>query len=565
MLPSTTQEFMYWPWVKIAPYFQELADRSLNADNIAAWLSDWSRLEELLYETYWRLYVATTVNTADETAQQRYAAFLDEIYPPAQEASQKLKEKLLVSGFDVQGFEIPLRNMRAEAAIFRQANLPLLSEELKLSNEYDKIVGAQTVQWEGKELTIQQLHPVYQDPDREKRERAWRLAIERQLADRQAINALWVKFMEVRGKLAANADFSDYRAYRWQQLLRFDYTPKDCASFHAAIEEVIVPAARRIYETRRQQLSLDTLRPWDLIDGWYGSPVDPFKNPPLRPFARSAELESKTAAIFQRVDPQLGEHFDIMRREGLLDLENRKNKAPGGYCTEFEAARRPFIFMNAVGIHDDVQTLLHEGGHAFHSFESNALPYRQQRSVPIEFAEVASMGMEFLAAPYLSNGESGFYTPEEAARAHAQHVEFSLLFWPFMAVVDGFQHWVYTHHADASDPANCDAKWAELWARFIPVVDWSGFETAMVAGWQRKAHIHQSPFYYVEYGLAQLGAMQIWRNARKDQSAAVAAYRKALSLGGTAPLPELFAAAGARFAFDSAILREVIELALQRF
>jgi oligoendopeptidase F len=289
--------------------------------------------------------------------------------------------------------------------------------------------------------------------------------------------------------------------------------------------------------------------------------VDPLGRPPLRPFKDVAELEARCAAIFNKVDPQLGKYFDLMRRQKLLDLDNRKGKAPGGYCTAFEVVHLPFIFMNAVGIHDDVQTLLHEGGHSFHVFETAALPYTQQLSVGMEFAEVASMGMELLSAPYLTTGQGGFYTEQEAARARIEHLEGNILFWPYMAVVDAFQHWVYENPQAAADPANCDAQWDAQWLRFMPGVDWTGLEQERMTGWQRKLHIFQVPFYYIEYGLASLGASQVWRNAIRDQAGAVAAYRKALALGGTVPLPVLYETAGARFAMDAGVLREAVQLA----
>ncbi len=557
--PINSQEFMGWAWPQIEPYFEELASYPLNASNVETWLAGWSRLRELLSETYNRLYVVITCDTTDREAEQHYNRFLEEIYPPSQAAEQALKEKFLSSGLEPEGFEIPLQNMRAEASLFREENLPLLAEELRLSSEYDKIIGAQTVDWQGKETTLLQLLPAYQDPDRATRERAWKLAAGRQLQDRQVINDLWVRFMDLRGKLAANAQLftssglPDYRAYRWQQLLRLSYTPEDCSRFHEAIEAAAVPAASRIYARRRRQFGFDSLRPWDLD-------VDPLGRPPLRPFRSVDEMVAKAAAIFQKVDPQLGDYFELMRSEDLLDLDNRKGKAPGGYCTDFPAIRRPFIFMNAVGVHDDVQTILHEAGHAFHGFESARLPYHHQLQVGLEMMEVASMSMELLAAPYLCSGQGGFYTEKEAARARIEHLSQTILFWPYMAVVDAFQHWVYQNHAQASQPASCDAKWAELWARFMPGVDWSGLEEEMTTGWQRKLHIHQVPFYYIEYGLAALGALQVWRNALHDQAAAVAAYRRALSLGGTLRLPKLYEAAGAKFSFDVEILSETIEM-----
>lgn len=557
-LPQSSIVIVSWSWSQIEPYYRELNNRLISAENVFIWLADWSHLDELIHENYWRLYVATTVDTNNQIAQQQYMDFLDGIYPAAQAAGQKLKEKMLKSGFNRAGLEVPLRNMRAEAALFCQDNLPLLSKDLKLGNEYNKIIGAQTVEWDNKEVTLLKLQKVLQGACRETRESAWRLAAKRQLVDRHAINTIWVKELNVRQQLAENTDLPNYRAYRWQQLLRFDYSPQDCEQFHRAIEEVVVPVTQRIYDKYRRQLGVDSLRPWDLIDGCYGPPVDPLNRPPLRPFQNISELEWKATNIFRRVDPQFAEYFESMRDGGQLDLDNRKGKAPGGYCTEFEAVRRPFIFMNAVGIHDDVQTLVHEGGHAFHCFESNHFSYRHQRHVPIEFAELASMGMEFLARPYLTVDEGGFYNIEEAVRARVEHVERSILYWPYMAVVDAFQHWVYTHPDMALNPANCDACWAELWMRFMPGVDWSNLEQELITGWQRKGHIHDSPFYYIEYGLAQLGAMQIWRNARKNHSKTVAEYRRALSLGGTVTLPQLFASAGAQFAFDAKTLEQII-------
>jgi oligoendopeptidase F len=362
--------------------------------------------------------------------------------------------------------------------------------------------------------------------------------------------------LELRGKITRGAALPDYRAYRWKQMLRFDYTPEDCSQFHQAIEQVAVPAAISLYERRRKRLGLAQLRPWDVY-------VDPESRPQIKPFQSAQELEEGVSSIFRQVDPELQAYFEIMRREGLLDLDNRKGKAPGGYCTDFVVSGKPFIFMNAVGIREDVQTLLHEGGHAFHVFESAALPFLQQKQVGLEFAEVASMGMELLAAPYLSKEQGGFYSKQETARARIEHLEEAIRFWAYMAVVDAFQHWVYENLELAKDPLNCDAKWGELWDRFMLGVDWSGLEDEKNTGWQRKLHIFQDPFYYIEYGLAQMGAFQVWRNALQDQKGAVVNYRKALALGGTASLPQLFQTAGVRFAFDAETLREVVELGMK--
>jgi len=553
-LPKNTQALIDWTWTEIEPYFRELAARPLTASNLSTWLADWSSLSERIDEQYYRLYTATTTNTVDQQAKQRYNAYLDGIFPAAREAENTLKKKLLESQLVEPGFEIPLRNMRTEAAIFRQENLPLLSQEQKLVSEYEEIAGAQTVIWEGSEVTLTALRPYGYSLDRAEREAAWRAAADRRLEDRDAINRLWQRFLALRLQLSANAGMGDdYRAYRWQQLLRFDYTPQDSKRFHQAIAEVVVPAASRRYEKRRQQLGVESLRPWDLD-------VDPFGRPPLKPFAEVDTLVQKCRTIFHRLDPQLGAYFDLMAAEGLLDLENRKNKAPGAYSIPFSAARRPFIFANAVGLVDDVQTMFHESGHAFHSFESFNLPYFQQMNAPMEFSEVASMGMELLASPYLAEKTGGFFDEAGTARARAEHLESILLFWPYMAVVDGFQHWVYENPQAAMDPARCDACWTELWQRFTPGVDWTGFEAALETGWHNKLHIHCVPFYYIEYGLAELGAVQVWRNSLENPREAVAAYRRALALGGTVPLPALFEAAGARLAFDARTLGEAVLL-----
>ncbi len=559
-LPNTSQEIIAWSWSEIEPHYKNLEAQSLTAASVDKWLADWSSVGERIEEMLARLSVAMSINTLDKEAEERMNKFLDGIFPNVMAAEQKLKEKLLVSKLEPKGFDIPLRNMRAEADLFRDSNLPLLADQQKLTIEYDKIYGAQTVKWEGEEITLTRLALNYQQPDRAKREKAWRLKAERQLSDRKTINDLWQKFMDVRARIAKNAGKASYREYAWQQKLRFDYTPADCKSFEKAIEEVVVPAATRIYEKRKKVLGLDTLRPWDLVDGWFNRPASPAGQSQLKPFGSIDELKTGASSIFHQVDPVLGGYFDSLVADGLTDLDNRKNKAPGAYCTSFTSIRKPFVFVNAVGTHDDVMTMLHESGHSFHVFETAKIPYVQQLAVPMEFAEVASMGMELLASPYLTKERGGFYTESGASRARTEHLEGMILFWPFMAVVDSFQQWVYENPNAGADPSNCDKKWGELWDRFIPGVDWSGLEDEKVTGWHRKLHIHQVPFYYVEYGLAQLGAVQIFGNALKNQMKAVADYRKALSLGGMVTLPELFKSAGAKFAFDASTLKKAVDL-----
>jgi oligoendopeptidase F len=554
-LPDEPINFLDWKWSQIEPLFRELNKQSLTESNIIDWLNSWSELSKLLDERYWRLYDATTTDTTDKESEENFEHFLEQIRPQAKSAEQNLKKKLLKSRIIPSGYEVPFRDLHAQANLFREINLPLLSDEKKLVVDYDKTIGAQTVEWEGEQVSLPQLLPVYQQPEREIRENAWRLAAARQLADREVLNKLWGKFLRLRQKIAANADLSNYRSYRWQELLRFDYAPEDCYQFHKAIAKVVVPAAETIYKKRRQRLGVKKLRPWDLD-------VDRFGKPPLKPFSTSQELESKTSRIFQQVDPNLGDYFEIMRKERLLDLDNRVNKAPGGYCNHYMSSQKPFIFMNAVGIHEDVQTLLHEGGHAFHVFERGHLPFFFL-DVPFEFAEVASMSMELFASPYLAADQGGFYTHEESSRARIQLLESMLLFWPYMAVVDAFQQWIYENPQMAMNPKNCDNQWEQLWMRFMPGVDWSGLEEEKRTGWQRKIHIFTDPFYYVEYGLAQLGAVQIWRNSLHDQAGAVTAYLHALSLGTSVTLPQLYAAAGAKFTFDETTLSQAVDEILE--
>ncbi|GMR09270.1 MAG: M3 family oligoendopeptidase [Anaerolineae bacterium] len=553
VLPSSALELAEWDWEQVEAHYIDLQGRMLDAGTVEEWLTAWSRLRELVKEALDRLYVAKTLDTADESREARYNTYLEQIFTPSEEHEQGLKKMLLESGLEPDGFAIPLRNLRTQARLFREPNLSLLEQEKKLGSEYDKIIGAQTVEWEGETITLPRLFRELEQPDRSTRERAWRLAMGRYQADRSAINDVWVRLLRLRNEIAANADLPDYRAYRWQQLLRLEYTPDDCMEFHESIESVVVPAATRILERRRVALQLDALRPWDLQ-------VDTFGREPLEPFATVEELIRKTSNIFHAVDPELGGYFDTMESEGLLDLDNSEGKAPGGYAEYFLAARRPFIFMNAVGTARNVETLLHEGGHAFHVFECAHLPYVQQLTLPSEFAEVASMSMELLAAPYLSTANGGFYSESEAARSRIKHLEDIVLFWPYMAVVDAFQHWAYLNPQTAADPDACETQWGRLWDRFMPLVDWSGLEPEKKTGWHRKLHLYLYPFYYVDYGLAQLGAVHIWRNATNDQSAAVKQYREALALGGTLPLVELYERAGAKLAFDAGTLGKAVSL-----
>ncbi len=555
-LPQAHEAIADWTWDNIAPYFEALKARDLNADTLDRWLRDYTALSELLFERRSRLSVATTQDTTDQDAEERYKFWLQNIDPPLQKAGYELDMKLLAAvdaqGLQPEGYAVRLQRMRVQVEIFREENLPLLTQETQIGLEVAKVLGAQTVQWGGEERTLRFIETLLTSDDRALREQVWRASYARQLQDRAAMNTLWVRSIDLREQMAKNAGFDNYRDFRWKQFTRLDYTPDDNERFHHAIETVVVPAATRLNERRRKLLGLDTLRPWDLK-------VDPTGKPPLKPYETNEELINKGQRIFDLVDAEVGHFYGIMAEENLLDLDNRKGKGPGGYCTGFPLSKRSFIFMNGVGSQEDVRTLLHEMGHATHGFLTySRLPYIATRYSTIEFAEVAAMSMELLSAPYLA--QAGFFDEADAARWRMDHLEKIIHFWPYMAVVDAFQLWAALHPQAAKDPANCDKTWGDLWARFIPSQDWSRLEDHRVTGWQRKHHIFRYPFYYVEYGIAQTGAVQVWANARRDQAQAVADYKRALALGGTVSLPELFAAAGAKFDFSADAMKRQVEL-----
>lgn len=562
-MPPTLEEIDPQRWETFRPYFEELEQREIVAgdDNITIsavrrWLADWSQLSELVEEARATLYIEKTLDTADQEKQQAYLDLINHVIPPVRMAEQALKERLL--GLNMNGkawddMALVLRDIGNEVELFRAENVPLLTKLTALENEYDTITGSMKTDWDGEEKNLSQLSPFLYNKDRALRERAWRATMDLWLEKREALNALYTEMLDWRQQVATNAGLPDYRAYAFREMGRFDYTPQDCLAFHEAIEAVVVPAAQRIYKKKQEKLGLARLRPWDTL-------VDTSDAPPLKPYQDQAELVAGSLQMFQKVDPELDHYFQIMAQEDLLDLETRPGKALGGYCETLPLRKRPFIFMNGVGLHDDVQTLLHEAGHAFHVFATNDLPLTWHKDAPLEFCEVASMAMELLAAPYLTKEQGGFYTQSEAARARIEHLEGIITFFPYMAVVDAFQHWVYTHPETAADPANCDATWNRLWQRFMKGVDWQGYEEERVTGWHRKLHIFSVPFYYIEYGMAQVGALQVWRNSQLDQTGALDSYRRALSYGATKTLPALFAAAGAEFRFDKPMLSELVTL-----
>lgn len=551
-MPKTFEAVQDWGQAEIEPYYADLEARELRAETIDRWLRDWTAIANVTGEIMARARVATTQNTADSAAEDRYKHLMKTVYQPGLRVQDRLYRKLLHSGLTPENFEIPLKRARVSVEIFREENLPLLLDEQQVGLEYAKITGAQSVTWEGQEVTLTELHKAFQDPERARRKAAFDLYAGRWLQDREAINGLWTRAFGIRQQIARSAGFDNYRDYQWKSKARFDYTPADNETFQNAIAAVVVPAAVRARARRRERLGLDTMRPYD-VD------VDASGQPALQPWETIDQFAETSAAVFGAVDPALGAQYADMKAAGLMDLPNRKHKGPGAYCSTYPLTGKPFVFMNAVNTGGDVRTLLHEVGHAFHSYATRALPYGEQRAYPIEFAEVASFGMELLAAPYLTRAQGGYFTEAEAARYRIEHLESIIEFWPYMATVDAFQLWAYSGHDAGGDPAACDAMWLTLKERFEPDIDYSGYADYKATGWHRKQHIFRYPMYYIEYGLARLGAVQIYANAQQDQAGAVRAYRQALAMGGTGTLPQLFEAAGAKFAFDTDTLRGLID------
>jgi oligoendopeptidase F len=540
-------------WPDVLPRFDALATMPLSLDNVERWLADWSALESAVSEAIQLASVAYTVDTTDPAKEAAYQRMAGEIEPHMEEQRVRLSRRLLELGYTRPDLETTIRVFRNQDEIFREENVPLQQELQVLDAEYQKITGAMNAEWEGETLPLARLRPFLFDTDRAVRERAFSLQIAPYVEARDALAKIFDEQYRLRQQVAKNAGFDNFRDYSFRLKNRFDYSPADCETFHDAVEASVVPAIARRNKLRKAELGVSQLRPWDVF-------VDPAGRPGLKPFEHVDELAAGTEAALGHVSPMFGKYIATMRREKLLDLDSREGKAPGGYCTGFDYRKRPFIFMNAGGTHQDVETMLHEGGHAVHAFETYAtLPLIFNRFPGEEISEVGSMAMELLASPYIEKKDGGFYSTEDANRARIEHLEGLLSGVAWIAAIDAFQHWIYTHK-DGGDAGARDAEWLKVAARFNGGVDWSGLDAESLARWYRQLHIFLVPFYYIEYGIAQLGALQVWRNSLQDQAAAVDAYRTALALGATKPIPELFEAAGARFAFDRAIVAELVEL-----
>jgi oligoendopeptidase F len=551
VLPSSPATLAKARWEDVAPYFDDLAERPLDPSSMEGWLQAWSTLEELVTEAAAVAMIAYTIDTSDPEKEADHLRFSTEILPKMEERSVKLARRLVESGYATPELGTTLARFRTAIEIFREANVPIFADLEELSARYQRITGSMTATWDGVERPLPQLQPFLKSNDRAVRERAFRAGTQPYMDQRDALAGLFDRMFELRQRAARNAGFANFRDYVFPAKFRFDYTPTDCERFHDAVERTVAPAVERMLEVRRARLHLDRLRPWDLS-------VDPYRSGPLRPFETAEEFVAKARQVFDRIDPMLGREFQTMIDEKLLDLDSRKGKAPGGYCETLHHRGRPFIFMNAVGLVDDVMTLLHEAGHAFHAFASHRQPLIWQRHPGSESAELASMSMELLAGRHLAQ-PSGFFTPVDHRSAWLEHLEDILLSLVHIASVDAFQTWIYTS-GDGGDGAARDAAWLRIRGRFERGVDWSGLERERVARWYRQLHIFMYPFYYIEYGIAQIGALQIWRNSLKDPVAAVARYREALALGAVRGLPEMYRAAGAKLSFDVETIGPLVEL-----
>jgi len=542
-------------WSVIEPYFDALRDRPLNdTAALEQWLLDYSELSAAIDEVGTDRHVKMTCQTDDEARKAAFLDFIENIEPRCKPRCHELNVKYaacpLAKELPAERYHVLDRSVRASVELFRKENVALQTEEAKLSQQFQEISGAQTVEFEGKEQTLQQLALYAENTDRELRQRAWEVEAKRRLQDADKLEGIFDQMIRLRHRIAQNADCADYREYAFKAKQRFDYTPEDCLAFHAAVEKSAVPLFRAMQEERKRHLGVDPLRPWD------GS-VDVFARPPLRPFSGAEALCQGASHIFHKVDDALGAQFDEMNAAGYLDLESRKGKAPGGYQATYDEERHPFIFMNAVGVQRDVRTLIHEGGHAFHCYAARHDPLLPYRSSPIEFAEVASFGMELLAFDFL--GE--FYKGDELDRAKRAQLEGIIGIFPWVATIDAFQHFLYTKPEHTRDERR--AAWLDLRERFGGIADYTGYEDALAYAWQRQLHLFEVPFYYIEYGIAKLGALQVWRNAMQDRASATARYRKALALGGSRPLPELFETAGATFDFSERTVGPLVELVKQ--
>jgi oligoendopeptidase F len=538
-------------WPELDSLYATLEKRPIGTTaDIEKWLADEGELDAVIGEQRSLRYVNYSRQTDNNEYEKAYTEYIEVIEPKLKLANFKLLEKFLASpkrSSLPEEYQMTVKRRTNELEIFREENVDLEKKDASLGQEYQRVMGAMTVMYKGEERTLQQMIKFEEETDRDVRKEAWELSSARALKDSPTIEGIYGKMVEIRHKVARNAGFANYRDYIFRKKERFDYTPDDCIRFHSAVEDYFVPLSREIDRERKEKLGLDELRPWDLR-------VDVEGRPPLSPFRTSEELVDGCSRIIGEVDEQLHGFFRKMADLDLLDLQSRKGKAPGGFQEDFSEVKLPFIFMNAAGRDNDVRTLLHESGHSFHTFlmREHDLPYfNSGANLPLEFAEVASTSIELIGSGHM---RGSFYGEEEARRSNRAEVASTIKLFTWVATIDAFQHWVYTHpEALAEERVE---EWVKTFRRFAGSEEWDGYSEHLRYRWQRQLHLFEVPFYYIEYGIANLGALGIWFHYRREPAEAIRAYKAALSLGSSKPLPELFQAAGVPWDMGPGIVRK---------
>ena len=546
------EDFKVEKWELTEPYFMDLLERKINSKkDLVRWFIDSSELESVLSEDLaWR-YIRMTCDTTNEEAVKQYQFFITEIQPKAAPYTDKLNHKALESPFindlDQSGYKIMIRNIQTEIKIFREENIPLQTEIKTEAQKYGQISGAMTVEVDGKELTLQQAGVLLQSTDRTLREEVYHKISQRRLADKKALDELYTRLIGLRDKVACNADFSNFRDYMFDAMGRFDYTPEDCFDFHKSIASEVVPLLDDMASNRKEMLGITELKPWDKA-------VDLAGKDALKPFGTGSELLERSVSAFSKLKPWLGERLSIMKAMGHLDLDSRKGKAPGGYNYPLAETGVPFIFMNATSTLRDMVTLMHEGGHAVHSFLTKDLELGAFKNAPSEVAELASMAMELLSMDYW---EVFFKSEEDLKRAKREHLEQIIETLPWVATIDKFQHWVYENPGHS--PHERKESWNRIFDEFSDnITNWDRLQEVKDYLWQKQLHLFEVPFYYIEYGMAQLGAIAVWKNYRENPQKGLSEYMNALNLGYTRTIPEIYEMAGIRFDFSRAYISELM-------
>ena len=542
------EDFDASSWENIEPYVDDLIQRNLSCSScLEKLISDSSNLAEHISETGALLYIGMTCDTENETKKNDFLNFVENIRPKLSKFSDKLNRRIAEHpsvGDLPDRYDLMIRGIKSDIDIFREENIPLGVEQTKLVTKAQGITGGMTVEFEGEERTFPEMKAFLESNNRSVREKAWKSMVSRWMIDSEELSEIFDELIKIRHEIAKNAGFDSYTNYMFKAMHRFDYTVEDCLTFHNSIEKVCMPIVREINEKRRSSFNLEILSPWDVNEKSGSGPDIEGKNP-LRPFDNVGEMVQKLSELFHRMSRDLGNKFDKLVEMDTLDLETRKGKAPGGYQYYLEKSRVPFIFMNAAGLQGDLETMIHESGHAFHSLYCGHLDLIDERNYPIEFAEVASMSMELLTQ---DEWQIFYDNDDEVNRAILSHLEGVVFLLPWIATIDAFQHWIYANPNHTREERT--EYWLSLRDRFGSKMDWKDNEDFRELSWQQQGHLFGVPFYYIEYGIAQLGALQLWQTHRKSPEKALKDYENAMKLGNTKILPELFAAAELKLGFD---------------